>query len=233
MSHRISMTPPGHLGLLCGLALALSAEACGTNRPEIPDYLLRDDSGASGGNYPPGPYVGSALVGGVVENFRFDDGWMNPAAAGYDPGKLAPISFGDFYDPDGSKGYELVIVNTAAFWCGACKLEHAGTASVPSLNEQYDKFHPRGLGLLSLIFQDAASQPASVDDLTKWAVTYEERIPLARDPEYQMGRYASSTIAPLNLVVDARNMKILQAFLGDQRAVIWPFIDSELTKRGK
>ncbi len=217
--------------LVAGCSFVLLS-SCGTNRPEIPAYLLQQD-GSGSGNYPPGPYASGVEVGAVVENFTFADGWMNPAEAGYDPAKLGPIGFADFYDPDGTKGYEILIVNTAAFWCGACQLEHAGTSEAPSLNEHYDALHPRGLGLLSLVFQDAQAQPATRDDLVKWAQTFQDRIPLARDPDYQMGRYASSTIAPLNLVIDARNMKILQGYLGDQRAVIWPFVEGQLEKRGK
>ena len=123
-------------------------------------------------------------------------------------------------------------MNTAAFWCGACKNEHQGTATNPSLNEHYGELHPRGFALLSLVFQDAASQPATVDDLVKWAVTLEETIPLARDDSYQMGRYAASSNAPLNLIIDTRTMKILTGFLGDQSAVIWPYIEKQLQDRG-
>ncbi len=217
--------------VLLWLALG-SLTACGTNRPTIPDYLLHDDSGAQAG-YPAGPYAQSIQKGAVIENFTFAEGWMDPKADNYDKAKLRPISFGDFYDPDGSKNYELLLIDTAAFWCSACKDEHLGTAKSPSLNDHYAELRPRGLGILALIFQDAASQPASTDDLVSWAETFEETIPLARDPEYQMGRYVSSTVAPLNMVVDAKTMKILLGVTGDQPAVLWPFIDDELKSRGK
>ena len=201
--------------------------------PDDPRLLLHDDCGASTAGYPAGPYAQNITQGAVIENFSFAEGWVDPKAAGYDPAKFAPISFGDYYDPDGTKDYELLLINTAAFWCSACKLEHAGTAQNPSLNDHYAALRSRGLGILSLVFQDNANQPATADDLVSWAKLYAERIPLARDPEYQMGRYVSSNTAPLNLVVDAKNMQILEGFLGDQRAVIWPFIEQELEKRGR
>jgi hypothetical protein len=220
------------LRLVAALGVAALVAGCGTNRPEIPDYLLEPAAGDSGASYPAGPYATDATPGKVVENFTFGEGWMDPKADNYDPAKLVPISFADFYDPDGSKGNELLLVNTAAFWCGACKNEHKGTATNPSLNQHYAELHPRGLAILSLIFQDNANNPASQKNLVDWATQYEETIPLARDPEYQMGRYGPSQSAPLNLIVDARNMKILHVYLGDQAAVIWPVIAQELAARG-
>ena len=95
--------------------------ACGTNRPTIPDELLHDEAGLGAAGYPEGPYctnVNDCVEGAKVSNLTFGQGWMNPAADGYDITKLIPISFSDFYDPTGAK-FELLMVNTAAFWCGA------------------------------------------------------------------------------------------------------------------
>ena len=48
------------------------------------------------------------------------------------------------------------------------------------------------------------------------------------DPDYQLGDFARANMAPLNLVVDARTMKIQKKVLGDQAIVIWQFIDDSL-----
>ena len=217
------------------LAVAAVTLGCGTNRPTIPDELLHDEAGIGAAGYPAGPYctnVNDCVEGAKVGNFTFADGWMNPAADGYDIAKLKPISFSDFYDPTGAK-YELLMVNTAAFWCGACQVEHGGSTNKPSLNEHVDALGTRGFAIFSLVFQDAQSNPATVENLKAWAETFETRFALARDPEYQMGRYAASQNAPLNLVIDAKTMTILRVFLGDQSAVIWPFVENELQARGK
>ena len=50
------------------------------------------------------------------------------------------------------------------------------------------------------------------------------------DPDYQLGAYASAETAPLNLVVDARTMKIEKKLLGDQPTILWPFIDAALAQ---
>jgi hypothetical protein len=54
---------------------------------------------------------------------------------------------------------------------------------------------------------------------------------LALDSDYQLGAYAPSASAPLNLLVDARSMRIIEKFTGDQAAVLWPLVDGELARR--
>jgi hypothetical protein len=43
-----------------------------------------------------------------------------------------------------------------------------------------------------------------------------------------MGTYGPADTPPLNLVVDARTMKIVGKFIGNQEAALWALIDSEL-----
>jgi hypothetical protein len=162
----------------------------------------------------------------------FAQGWLDPLAVNQDISQLAPIALADFYDPDGTKGNELLLLNTAAIWCSACKGEHGGTASEPSLGERFTELSPRGLVVLSLLFEDNASNPATPQNLAAWAKGYDTNFPFALDPEYQMIVFGSPKAnAPLNLVVDLRNMKLLAGWVGDQPALIWPFIESELDAR--
>ncbi|HMR74010.1 MAG TPA: hypothetical protein PKD61_02830 [Polyangiaceae bacterium] len=209
------------------VAVALCA-ACGTNRPDIPDDL-KQTAGGTTGSYPAGPYGGEK--GDTIDNFSFSAGWLNPEASNYDPAAFAPIAFADFHDPDGSKGHKLLLLNTSAVWCGACKAEHGGSPSKPSLNEHQDSLGPKGLTIISLLFQDAKSDPATADHLVGWTQTYETRHPMALDPDYQMGQFGSAESAPLNIVVEARTMTVVEKFIGDQASVMWPFIESELAKR--
>lgn len=223
-----------HAGLFV-TALVAVLSGCGTNRPTIPDDLKQGQGGGSG-NYPEGPYAQNieADKGMPVMDVTFAKGWRDPVAAGFDVTKLEAISIADYYDPDGEKGYEIILLNTAAIWCGACKIEHGGTAESPSLSEHFEADGPRGLVILSALFQDNDSNPATEKHLQTWAKAYQTSFPFVLDPEYQLGgRYVDSQTAPLNLVVDARSMKLLLGMTGDQAAVIWPFIESELEKRGK
>ncbi|MFO0566582.1 MAG: hypothetical protein U0263_13015 [Polyangiaceae bacterium] len=217
---------------LLALAFALG---CGSNRPEIPDYLLENDAGGTAG-YPSGPYAKDigADVGRTIANIEFQKGWLDPKGSGYDPAKLEAIALADFYDPDGSKGNVLLLLNTAAGWCGACKNEHEGTGSNPSLSEHANTLRPRGLLVMSALFEDGSFDPAEEKHLVAWAKTYETSFPFVLDPENQLGgTFGVDQSAPLNLVVDAKDMKVLFGTTGDKAAVIWPFIESELEKRGK
>jgi hypothetical protein len=191
----------------------LLAVGCGSNAPEIPEDLRTSSTGSG------------TEVGQVVENVCFE-GWRNPAAVGF-TGKLEPICLWDWHDPQGIRGFELVLFNTSALWCQACKLEHR------TLGEEVAARAPRGFGLLSLLFQDEKRQPATAEHLSIWTTQYHTDFPMAIDPLFLMGIYAPGDSAPLNMVVDARTMKILQKTTGNEGSVIWANIDSELAARGR
>lgn len=197
----------------------LSAVACGENTPSIPKELLQG-SGCDG-SYPCGPYGGQE--GSVVENFAFQ-GVRDPRAPGASADTLETIRVGDFYDPTGSKGIKLLLLNTAALWCQACKVEHG------ELPELYSDREARGLRLLSLVFQDNEYDPAEPQHLQAWLDAFTPSYPTALDPEYQMKAFGPPDQQPLNIVVDARTMKVLQKTVGDQREQVWSFIDAELAE---
>jgi len=211
--------------LLCGAALLLGL-GCGSNRPEIPPELLEPATGGAGGgpSYPAGPY--GTEEGDVLANLSFAQGWTDPVAANFDPSRLEPISFSDFHDPEGEV-IELVLVNTSAVWCQACKIEH------DTLPEENLEFSGRGLRIFSALLQDARSQPATLSDLEVWARTFEVNYAMALDPEYQMAAYAPINRAPLNLVVDARSMRILRKSVGDTASTLFSYIDGELAARAR
>jgi hypothetical protein len=202
---------------------ALLGTGCGTNAPEIPPELL-EPTRADPLDYPPGPY--GAEVSDTVENLHFE-GWLDPAAAGFDSEAFEPISFADFYNPDAASGPELLLVNTTAVWCQSCRIEHA------DLPERDRTLGPRGLVILALMYQDGNEQPATPRDLEVWARQFETSFPMALDRDFLMGRFVPADVAPLNLLIDARSMTVLERFIGDQAAVIWPTIDDELSQRGR
>lgn len=211
--------------------IGLLALGCGTNRPDIPQELLEFEggTGATGGNYPSGPY--GSTPGEVAPNLTFTQGWLDPKAAGYDPATLAPIAFSDFYDPTGTT-YEILLVNTSATWCSACKIEHGGSGQSPSLNAHMAELGPKGLVILSLLFEDASNNDAEPNDLVDWTKSFETEFPMALDPEYQMKTFQpNKSLAPFNMVIDARTMTILETYVGDQAAQIWPFIEQKLDER--
>ena len=207
--------------LLCAAALFALLVACGTNRPEIPAELRETPAGCSGLDYPDGPY--GSERGGIAEDTCFR-GWARPNAVGHDTASLENLSFAAFFDPAGDR-YELILVNSAALWCSACQVEHR------ELPDHYRELAPRGLVILSALFQNRNGKPASVADLALWVETFETPFPMALDPDYQLGDYASADSAPLNLLIDARTMRIIEKFTGDQSTVLWPLVEAELAAR--
>jgi hypothetical protein len=206
-----------------GLLLGLFGWACGTGGPEIPPELLETGNGSAGA-YPPGPYL--ADVGATLEDFLFQ-GFRDPLAAGFDPARLTPLAMRDFYDPNGSRGVALLLVNTSAVWCQACRVEHR------TLPARQAEFGPRGLVVFSALFQDSDREPATIADLIAWTEQFQIDFPMGLDPEFQLGRYASAETAPLNLIVDTRDMTIVERFVGFQESLLWSRIDSELRARGR
>jgi len=204
---------------------ALSLAACGTNRPEIPKELL--DNPSTGSNvcttpdYPSGPYGDDT---GTFAQDRCFRGWKAPQTTAHDAATLEDISLGNFYDPTGAK-YELVLLNTAAIWCSVCKSEHK------TLPDKYAEYGPRGLVLLSALFQNGQGAPAELSDLTTWVETFDTPFPMVLDPDYQLGDYATADTAPLNLVIDARTMRSLAKFSGNQSEPLWSTIEDELARR--
>jgi hypothetical protein len=203
------------------LPLAFMALACGTNAPEIPKELLEAPPTACSVEYPEGPY--GSEVGEVAADACFK-GWSRPNETAHEEETLTNLSFGRYFDPTGER-YELLLVNSAALWCMACQVEHE------DLPARYAEFGPRGLVILSALFQDREGEPAGVSDLTLWVETFETPFPMALDPDYQLGLYASAASAPLNLLLDARTMRIIEKFTGDQSAVLWPLVEEELSRR--
>jgi hypothetical protein len=212
-------------GALAPVAL-LALSACGTNRPKIPEELLRNPAGSSAGgcstpDYPEGPYGDHA--GTVAADVCFQ-GFRTPTRTPHTEASLENVSLGNYFDPTGEK-YEVLLVNTAAVWCSVCKTEHR------SLPGHYTELAPRGLAIVSALFQNNAGKPAEFSDLKTWVEAYDVPFPMVLDPDYQLGSYASAETAPLNLVIDARTMQIMDKFIGNQSEDLWQLIEDTLAER--
>ncbi|HET9955032.1 MAG TPA: hypothetical protein VFQ61_11035 [Polyangiaceae bacterium] len=199
------------------LVLGGLLSACGSNRPELPAGFELS-VGCSAPDYPLGPY--GTEPGSVVKNACFP-GLRDPARSGRTESELEALSLADFYDPSGER-YAVLLLNTAAVWCSACRVEHE------DLSGRLANLSGRKLGVLGALFQDRDRNPAQFSDLALWTETFATPFPMALDPSYQLGVYASAETAPLNLVIDTRDMRILQKYIGDQAEVLWPYLDSIL-----
>jgi hypothetical protein len=180
-------------------------------------------------SYPPGPY--GRGVGAVIENTTFL-GWRDPVASNYDTAALEPVSLSDFYDPTGTST-KLLVINASAVWCTVCQAELRQMKT----DKTAEKYRAQGVQLLGTLFEDATGGPARPSDLRLWgsAAVRAIEFPLVLDPGLKMGVYFTSDATPLNLIVDARNMRIVHAMMGYDSSPatgLWSIVDRELAKRG-
>ena len=198
------------------------ALACGSNAPEIPKELIGGAANCAAAGYPDRGL--GTETGDVVANACFI-GYRAPDRVAPDTAHRETIAFSDYYDPAGTKGVQLLLVNTAAIWCSACVAEHG------TLPERASELAPRGLVILSTLFQDAQRNAASLEDVERWIANFGTNFPMVADPELELQGYSPPALAPLNMVVDPRDMKILRKYVGDQGSVMWPYIEAELAAR--
>jgi hypothetical protein len=183
---------------------AASAGSKGTGAPALgtaEDYHLED--------YPAGPY--GTTVGSTIENFSFL-GWREPAGAGYDLAKLTTIRLSDFYNPDGRSQTKLLVLNASAVWCSVCQLEMRDIKT----NQVFPELESNGVLLIGTLFEDNVYGPAQPIDLKNWGSKPDHAIefPLLLDPGFKLGRFFTSDATPLNLLVDATTMRVLDAQMG-------------------
>jgi hypothetical protein len=178
--------------------------------------------------YPAGPYGRGA--GAVIANVEFI-GWHDPVAAGYDPEALERVSLSDFYDPSGERT-KLLVVNASAVWCAVCQAEMREIKT----KGLYHHYRELGVEFLGTLFEDGSGAPAKPSDLELWGSAPARSIefPLVLDPSLQMGAYFSSDATPLNLLLDAQTMRILQVQMGydGSDSGLWSLVDAELEHRG-
>jgi hypothetical protein len=202
-------SPPSDLPEELQQALAREAEA--------PGFVPAD--------YPDAPY--GFVQGSTVPNFDFI-GWAAPTNVGYDIALLESIDLARFYDPDGEKGIELLIVSAVAVWCGVCQVEYQDLrdSGLP------EELRARGVEMLGVLFEDGDALPARYEDLVLWSRVFEVNFPMVLDPGFKMGSFFDRSATPMNMVIDARSMQILVSLTG-YNPEIYDYVDRELVERGR
>lgn len=204
------------------LAVLLGALGCGSNAPELPPGLTGGSVGCAAPDYPSQGY--GTETGQVVANLCFE-GYRAPDRVEPIEANRETVALSDYYDPTGSKGVALLLINTAAIWCSACVSEHR------DLPDRQNELTAQGLVIFGTLFQDAETNPATIEDVERWIANFHTNFPMVVDPELLLGSYNPPQSAPLNMVVDPRNMRILRKYVGDQGTVMWPYIEAELGER--
>jgi hypothetical protein len=174
-------------------------------------------------DYPAGPY--GTGVHATLEDFAFL-GWHDPVASQYDVSKLEQVRLSEFYNPDGRTDLKLIWINASAVWCSVCRAEMADIKN----NGVRAAFAPKGVQLIVTLFEDNQSGPAKPSDLHNWGIAAAHSIdfPLLLDPGFKLGAFFTSDATPLNMLVDARTMKVVDATMG-YSADYWQQVDKLLT----
>jgi hypothetical protein len=175
-------------------------------------------------DYPAGPY--GTGVRATLENFAFL-GWHDPVAANYDQNKLEQVHLAEYYNPDGRSDVKLIWINASAVWCSVCRAEMTDIKD----NGVHASFGPRGVQMIVTLFEDNKSGPAKPMDLHNWGSLPAHAIdfPLLLDPGFKLGAFFTSDATPLNMLVDAKTMKVLDATMG-YSADYWQRVDKLLAK---
>lgn len=199
-----------------GSAAAGGGARAGTGPAAGPGYRKQD--------YPAGPY--GTGIDSTLEDFAFL-GWRDPVAAQYDLAKLAPVHLADFYNPDGRSNTRYIWINASAVWCSVCKAEMQDIRN-KNVNAT---FKERGVQLIVTLFEDNDSGPATPLDLKRWGELPAHSIdfPLLLDPGFKLGAFFSSDATPLNMLVDASTMRIVDATMG-YSSDYWEQVDRLLAK---
>jgi hypothetical protein len=119
-------------------------------------------------------------------------------------------------------------VESCAIWCAACKTEYDGSGDRPSLTAQLTQRQAKGFRVFGTIFQNGQSGRATANDASFWSSTYSLAFPFAVDHDHQLGLFTSPMVAPFNMLIDTRTMKIVLELDGDEPAVLFGKVDSFL-----
>ncbi len=212
------------------LVVGLSVAGCGSEDPETPTEFQKGgviEPGEPSENptfttvqYPAGPY--GVEKGSVVANYQLL-GWHEPVARGYDVGQFEEVSFADFYNPDGTKPYKYIFLNSSAVWCSVCNAEF-GQMKAQGTWAQYK---PKGVVFISSLFEDGSNppKPATPTNLANWGQTYAVEFPMMLDPGFRLGEFFTADATPMNLIINTRTMVIEEKILGGNLPAILSKLD--------
>ncbi len=136
-------------------------------------------------DYPAAPY--GVIPGTVIKNHSF-----------YDPQANATVKLSSLY----KSGKKVLVISSAAEWCGACKQE------AWALKSFYTEYAPQGLEIWYLLFEDKNSKPVDVASWQRWMNQINPNYPTLMDSDFQTGLYFQAAATPMNMVVDLSTMKI-------------------------
>jgi len=118
-------------------------------------------------------------------------------------GEPTAIRLSDYF-ADGRPGTRLLMINAAAGWCAPCMRE------ADAMREFAAVYEPRGVAILTAVFEDQNGDPADADFVRAWVDTFALSVPALIDTSFQLSDYVDINVMPVNLFVDAASREILE-----------------------
>jgi len=138
---------------------------------------------------------------------------------GYEEGssQVSTISILDYFDCDGSKGINALLVDVSATWCGACQQE------AMDLPGQVSGWSGKGIRVLTLMIEDENMNPATTQTALDWKNAFGlTQIAVAADPNFTLSPSSGAVGLPMQVLIDPRTMQIVevdQGYSGDYSSV--------------
>jgi hypothetical protein len=156
-------------------------------------------SGAADGGSAAPPCVPPAGPYGTRQGSVLDPSmaWQGVAAGG----ATTTIKLSDYYDCDGTRGVNALLIDVSAAWCGACQSE------APEVDQKLaGSWGQEGVKVLTLMIEDEGGSPATVQTAKSWSTSFGlSHVAVAADPQ---GTFQVTSL-PTNILVDPRTMKVL------------------------
>lgn len=138
-------------------------------------------------------------------------------------GVTGKLSLHDFFDPDGSRGINALLIITSAEWCGACMAEAMTLES-----KIKSEWGAQGVLVMELMLEDTQGNRA-IPNVTgaadRWRAKFNlTDMAVAIGPEFTYAHSGTNGL-PLNVLVDPRTMTMVQRQDGSGGT-----IDSDIAK---
>ena len=112
------------------------------------------------------------------------------------------------YSAESRPGTRIIMLSAAAGWCAPCMRE---ASAMPAFAAIYE---PRGVAILTAVFQDQNGDPADAEFVRTWVETFDLTVPALIDSSFQTGKYFDASAMPANMFVDAETLEILDIATG-------------------
>ncbi len=132
---------------------------------------------------------------------------------------VSTINIADFYDCDGSKNINALLIEESAVWCPSCNAEASELGS-----KLAGPWAELGIHVLTLIIEDASGNAATPKTALAWKTKYNlDAGAIGVDPDITFFPAGAGSVGlPLQILVDPRTMKIIhvsQGFSGDYTSI--------------